>query len=175
MKIYVDFDGVIMDTETHLFYDFEKLKKQGIVKDDMEYLKMFDWEKHLNRSDIIKNSIEILNRVKLDVAILGKVITLKEKEEKLKLLKDHNFNKPAIFIPFDCKKSEMVNAVGNILIDDTVHNLDDWEKESGIPIYFNKDDNLIDPWGNKNKKYTTIHSLELLYKMEEKSLKNQNI
>ena len=79
MKIYVDFDGVIMDTETHLFDDFEKLKKQGIVKDDMEYLKMFDWEKHLNRSDIIKNSIEILNRVKLDVAILGKVITLKEK------------------------------------------------------------------------------------------------
>lgn len=171
MKIYVDFDGVIMDTETHLFDDYEKLLKQGIVKNSREYVEILDWGKHLQRSEIIKNSLDILNRVKLDVTILGKVCSLKEKEEKLKLLRDHNYNKKAIFLPFECKKTDIVNALGNILIDDTVHNLEDWEKDYGIPIYFNKDDKKIDPWGNKNNKYVMVHSLELLYRFEEKGIK----
>lgn len=169
MKFYVDFDGVIMDTETHLFDEYESLIQKGIVKDDREYMDIFDWETHLKNSDIIADSIEILKRLRLDVSILGKVCTLHEKEAKLKLLRSHDFNKPIIFVPYDSKKCDAVEAKGNILIDDTIHNLVDWENASGIPIYFNKDENLIDPWGNKNDKYKTIKTLELLYKYEEKN------
>lgn len=169
MKFYVDFDGVIMDTETHLFDDYERLLKSGIVKDDREYMNQFDWERHLENSDVIADSIEILKRVKLDVSILGKICTLHEKEAKLKLLRKHDFNKPIIFVPFDSKKCDVVEAKGNILIDDTIHNLVDWENALGLPIYFNKDECLVDPWGNKNNKYKMVKTLELLYKYEEKN------
>ena len=172
MKIYVDFDGVIMDTETHLFDNYESMLRDGIVKDDREYMAMFNWEEHLKNSDIIADSIEILKRLKCDVSILGKVCTEKEKEAKLELLKSHDFNKPIIFVPFETKKcdSKNVEVNVNILIDDTVHNLVDWEKSNGIPIYFNKDESLIDPWGNKNEKYKMIKTLELLYNYEEKDI-----
>ncbi len=172
MKIYVDFDGVIMDTETHLFDEYESMLKDGIVSNDREYMAIFNWEEHLKKSDIIADSIEILKRLKCDVSILGKVCTEHEKEAKLKLLRSHDFNKPIIFVPYETKKcdSDKVQVDGNILIDDTVHNLEDWEKSNGIPIYFNKDASLIDPWGNKNDKYKTIKTLELLYKYEEKDI-----
>ena len=171
MKIYVDFDGVIMDTETHLFDDYEAMLKDGIVKNDREYMALFDWEEHLRKSDVIADSIEILKRIRCDVSILGKVCTEKEKNAKLKLLRSHDFNKPIIFVPFETKKcdSPLVEVYGNVLIDDTVHNLDDWEKKEGVQIYFNKENSLIDPWGNKNKKYKTIKTLELLYKYDEKN------
>ena len=56
MKFYIDFDGVIMDTETHLFVDYERLLKSGIVKDDREYMAMFNWEEHLKNSDDKKSN-----------------------------------------------------------------------------------------------------------------------
>ena len=34
------------------------------------------------------------------------------------------------------KKTDMVDACGNILVDDSLKNLDDWSNDNGIPIFF---------------------------------------
>ena len=57
------------------------------------------------------------------------------------------------------KKTDIVKAKGNILIDDTVHNLDDWSKDEGISIFFDKFDNNVDSWDKENKKYKRIRNL----------------
>ena len=69
-----------------------------------------------------------------------------------------------ILSPFPLKKCEVVNAKGNILIDDTVHNLDDWQNSDGLPIYFNKDNKDIDGWNNRNTEYKRIRKLDEVFK-----------
>lgn len=55
-----------------------------------------------------------------------------------------------------------MSARGNILIDDKVYNLEQWEECGGIPIFFNKDNSDYDVRVNKNIKYKKINSLNIL-------------
>lgn len=56
----------------------------------------------------------------------------------------------------------MVNPLGNILIDDKLYNLDEWENKGGIGIFFNKDNLDVDTKGKTNTKYPKISSLNIL-------------
>jgi len=67
-----------------------------------------------------------------------------------------------IVAPYPLKKSEMVISNGNILVDDSIANLNDWYEHGGIPIYFNKDNLDIDSWGIRNEHYIKIRTLEEL-------------
>ena len=55
MKIYIDFDGVILDTDTTI---------DNIIKDinvdKKEYIRTCNWENLLNNTDVINNSIKYL-------------------------------------------------------------------------------------------------------------------
>ena len=85
-----------------------------------------------------------------------------EARAKVRIFREKGLNNNFIFVPYDKKKTEIVSAKGNILIDDTVHNLEDWDNDNGIPIFFNKDNNDIDGWDRINTKYKKINSLEYL-------------
>ena len=159
MKIYVDFDGVIIDSETHLFDGLQRFYKNGLVDNERDYLKLMDWYSYLKKCDFIPGSLDILKEYKETMTILGKVCSEQEEKAKRKILLENGYYKMPIFLDADDKKSRIVDPKGNILIDDTVHNLVDWEKEGGIPVYFNKDGIQTDPWKNTNPGYRSIKTL----------------
>lgn len=163
MKIYVDFDGVIFDTETLLFDENYYKAKLEPDFDKEKYVQNLDWHNMILKSEEINNSITILKELKKEITILTKINTLyNEGCAKIKVLRDLGIKSDIILVPFNLKKTDVVNAKNNILIDDTVHNLDDWENYGGIPIFFNKDNKDIDNWDNINTKYKKIKSLEYL-------------
>jgi len=162
MKKYIDFDGVILDSEKLLF---DKNYKNLGIKTELEkikYIQTRNWDEMLKRSEIINNSIEILKELK-DFAILTKVHSMENEGcAKIKFLRENSITNEIILVPYLFKKTDIVDARGNILVDDTIHNLDDWMSKGGIPIYFNMNNSDIDGWGNENKNYVKIKSLEYL-------------
>lgn len=169
IKKYVDFDGVVIDSEIHLFdEDYISLKDRKIITNEYEkiiYIQNKNWEKILSKSEIINNAIEILRMVKDDVSILTKIHSMEnEGTAKVRLLRSLGIENDIILCPYTLKKTDVVDPRGNILIDDTIHNLDDWALGGGIPIYFNKDNSDIDGWNRENKLYVKTKSLDFLIK-----------
>lgn len=167
MKIYVDLDGVIFDSETLLFdEEYRKLNIRN-ESDKIKYIQNKNWYEMLRRSEIINNSINILKGLRKDICILTKIHSMEnEGVAKIRILRESEIQNNIILVPYPLKKSDVVNPEGSILVDDTIHNLDDWKIHSGIPIYFNKDNSDIDGWHNVNKEYVKIKSLDYLRKFE---------
>ena len=157
MKIYIDFDGVILDTDTTI---------DNIISDKnidkKEYIKTCDWDNLLNNTDIINNSLKYLKESKRDINLLSKISTLEEGIGKVKYLKDNGIDMNIHLVPTKISKSDIVDPKGNILIDDKVYNLDEWKSKGGISIFFNKDNNDIDIYGKVNTEYKKISDLRLL-------------
>lgn len=162
MKKYIDCDGVVFDSEIWLFDDeYRSLK----IKDEpskIKYIQAKDWDKILKKSEVINDAINILKELR-DFAILTKVHSMEnEGVAKIKLFRSLDIKNEIILVPYTLQKTDVVDPLGNILVDDTIHNLDDWAHLGGIPIYFNKDNLDMDGWGKVNSKYPKIKSLDCL-------------
>ena len=159
MKKYVDCDGVIFDSEKWLFdEEYKKLKITNEV-DKIKYIQTKDWNQILKKSEIIKDAINILKELK-DLAILTKVHSMEnEGVAKINIFRNLGVKNEIILVPFTVNKTDVVDPCGNILVDDTVHNLDDWKEKGGISMYLNKEDLNIDGWGKINKDHIKIKSL----------------
>lgn len=85
MKIYIDFDGVIMNTNKSItkLLDVNKVNRTNFGE-TVKFLTTLNWEEILNESNEINNTFHYLKEInnKLDVAILTHVSS--EKEIKLK-------------------------------------------------------------------------------------------
>lgn len=166
VKIYIDFDGVIMDTSPHLFDIWckipfnEKLSENTKIK----YMKLKRWMDILNQAKVINDSInELKNMDTSNTTILTKVHSLEnEGVSKIRFLRDKGIRQNIIIVPYYCKKTDIVDAYGNILVDDCVKNLDEWKSMHGIPIFFNKDALDNDEWKNVNTEYPKIKTLKSL-------------
>lgn len=167
MKIYIDFDGVILDTDK--LVDIEYSKTDGINRSD--FVKNCDWNILVHNSDIINNSLSNLKKTKCDVNILSKISSLNEGIAKVKYLRENGILANIHLVPTKISKSDMVSAKGNILIDDKVYNLEEWESNGGISIFFNKDNLDYDVRGNRNIKYKKINDLSLLLDDIDKYIK----
>ena len=157
MKIYIDFDGVILDTDTTI---------NNIIKDNninkKEYISNCNWDNLLNSTAVINNSIKYLKESKLDINLLSKISTLEEGIAKVKYLRNNNINMNIHLVPTKISKSDIVSPKGNILIDDKVYNLDEWNSKGGTSIFFNKYNDDIDIYGKTNTKYKKINDLSML-------------
>ncbi len=158
MKIYVDFDGVILDTDSIIDRVFANVKDIN----RSEFVKNYDWNRLVNDATVISNSLYNLRNSKYDTNILSKISSLNEGISKVNYLRDNEVMTNIHLVPANISKSEVVSARGNILIDDKVYNLEQWEECGGIPIFFNKDNSDYDVRGNKNTKYKKISNLDLL-------------
>lgn len=160
---YVDFDDVILYTSGILFDNYYKdCKKTGVELDLRKYIQEFDWEWLLSVSPIINDSINIIRDMN-DVEILTKVNSLdNEGVAKIRYLRSKGIKSNIILVPFNLKKTDIVDSRGKILLDDTVHNLDDWFNHSGTPIFFHRDNLDVDGWGRENKMYIKTRSLKIL-------------
>lgn len=137
-KIFIDFDGVIFDTEKRV----TERKNQNPNISWNEFFEKLDWFELLEESKVINNAIDYIlegQAKSKKIAILTKIHTLVEMEAKVKVLRSKKVKVPVLFVPPHVKKSQIyLPNNGEILIDDSIKNLIDWEKNGGKSIYFNE-------------------------------------
>jgi len=161
-KIYIDFDGVILDTWSVIIEEY--YNKYGNLNLTDEKIKqiMLDigWNNIILRSKEINNSINNITKIskKYDVCILSKINSEEEMLEKRKFLLENNIKKME-FVWYEDTKSKYVSSNRDILIDDTIKNLDEWELAGGMGIFFDKDLNNSDGYGTINNKYIILNDL----------------
>lgn len=160
---YIDFDGVILDTEELLFYEWRKNPYRHELPEEVKinYIKNSDWRTIINESPVINDAINILNNIDYNKsAILTKVHSLKEGYEKIRYLKGKGVRQNVVLVPYTLKKIDVVNPNGNILVDDSLRNLDEWCECRGYPMFFDKNDNNIDSWGvYNNNNYKRVRKI----------------
>ena len=152
--VYIDFDGVILDTENALFKEWRKNPNRHLLSENekIQYIKKANWDYILNNSNIINDSLYYLNNMDSNKSfILTKVHSMEnEAYAKVLWLRKNNVKQGIIVVPYYFKKSDIVSAKDNVLIDDSLKNLKEWEEENGYPIFFNKENNNIDRWNEEN-------------------------
>lgn len=167
---YIDFDGVILDTEELLFEEWRKNPDRHKLSESVkiEYIKKADWEYILENSPIIRDSIYILRQLDPEKnAVLTRVHSLEnEGAEKIKYLRRKLVELQIILAPYNLRKDEVVEAHKNILIDDSLRNLSEWKKAGGYPIFFDLNDTGKDPWGSNLEDY---HYQKIL-RLDEKNV-----
>lgn len=139
MKIYIDFDGVIMNTNKSItkLLDVNKVNRTNFGE-TVKFLTTLNWEEILNESNEINNAFHYLKEInnKLDVAILTHVSSEKEIKLKKQIILDNVGNLELIPVPREIDKCNYVDAKDSILIDDYSKNLELWEVSGGVGIKF---------------------------------------
>ena len=97
VDLYIDFDGVILDTMTDAYKEYEEYKRSDDIS-SREYFEKLDWNTLLQESDQINNSIDnikmlidsglynvsVLTHVVCEAEIVAKVKFLGEKRKRKK-------------------------------------------------------------------------------------------
>ena len=139
-RLYLDCDGVILDTIEKSYKIFEE---RNIV--DEEDKKRFyietNWDEFILISGEIDNAIskikELINIY--DVKILTHISSKKEGNAKIKYFKEVLPKVEVITVPKNVEKADMIDdPKGAILVDDFYPNLEKWEEKGGIPVKFSK-------------------------------------
>jgi len=158
MKIYIDFDGVILDTDSILDVEFSKT----IDVKRSEFVKNYDWNLLMRNDLIINDALENIRKSKYNISLLSKISSMNEGIAKVNFLRNNEVLINIHLVPTTINKSDIVDANENVLIDDKIYNLDKWVEQGGIAIFFNKNGDNTDIYGKVNTKYTTISSLDIL-------------
>ena len=136
-KLYIDFDGVILDTITVLY---EEAERQEYEKNDPEFYMNFDFKSILKDKYIINDSINCIQKLidsnKFDVNILTHCNSIKEGADKVRYIRKYFKDMTVIICPKEISKTKMVHTENAILVDDYAGNLREWESEGGIPVRF---------------------------------------
>lgn len=158
-ELYIDFDGVILDTIPYLYKALDDSKIN--MKDDAavrEFFSKYDYSKIINDGNILNNSIACIDKLKnsniFQISILTHINSLEEGIVKTNYLRRYFKDITIVLVPKQLDKTEMVHAKGAILVDDYSGNLRAWESKGGIPVKFVKEKEKSD--------FRTIRSLEEL-------------
>lgn len=140
-ELYIDFDGVILDTITKLYEDKDKKFKRHITEAEMRvFCAEYPWKNILIDKYIINNSIEAIKKIivseKFNVSILTHINSLNEGIQKVHYLRRYFKDITIVLCPKAISKTKMVHSKGAILIDDYSGNLREWAEEGGIPVKF---------------------------------------
>lgn len=140
-QLYIDFDGVILDTMTKSYKELEKehidIKDQERV---MDFFRNLDWKKLIEETEEINDSINEIKKIcdsrKFNVYILTHINSTNEMVEKIKYLHNKLPKVTVVSVPKEIPKTEVVNPSAAILIDDYSGNIREWQKKLGIGIKF---------------------------------------
>ncbi len=160
-NLYIDFDGVILDTITPVYNLAKKLNidvKTQTKEVGLLYSKI-DWETLIEESPALNDSLDAIEKLrqskKFNISILTHINSLKEAKSKIEFLNSIFDDLTIIPVPKSCSKTMMTQTKGAILVDDYSGNLKEWEEKEGIGVKFTKDK-------EDNCKYINITSLEEL-------------
>ncbi len=143
-NLYIDFDGVIMNTIEISYNELKKLGLDDKNPDHQQEINNFfaniDWVELMKKSSVINDAIicikKILDSKKFEVSILTHVVTISEAEAKIEFVRRYLNDITIIPVPRSLSKTQMVHTKDAILIDDYVENLKEWKNEGGIGIKF---------------------------------------
>lgn len=162
-NLYIDFDGVILDTLPPVYNLAKKLNldyKTQHKEMSMLFSKL-DWETLIDESPALNDSINGIKKLatsgKFNISILTHVNSLKEAKAKIKFLDEITSDLTIIPVPKDVPKTMMTQTVGAILVDDFSGNLKLWTEAGGISVKFTKE--------KEESEYLNITSLEELLDM----------
>lgn len=158
-ELYIDFDGVIMDTIPYLYKAIEEsnidIKNEELVS---RFFSKYDYSSIINDDNILNESIECINKLKnsniFQISILTHINSLEEGIVKVNYLRKYFKDITIVLVPKQLDKTEMVHAKGAILVDDYSGNLRAWESKGGIPVKFVKE--------TENTSFKTIKKLDEL-------------
>lgn len=163
MNLYIDFDGVILDTIPIL--NQLKLDNNIDEKDEMAKRKLFasiNWEELVRTTPQINDSIKCIEKLrkskKFNIAILTHINSLQEAVAKINFLEEMLPDITKIIVPKEISKTMMLETKNAILVDDYGVNLDEWSSEGGIAIKFSTKI-------GKKYKYKSISKLDELIDM----------
>ena len=157
-QLYIDFDGVILDTIPLLY---EAADAAGKDRRDRTFYSQFDFTKILKEEYILSDSINCIQKLidskKFEVSILTHCNSIKEGEDKVNFIRKFFKDITVIICPREISKTKMVHTENAILVDDYSGNLKEWESEGGIAICFSPT--------LENKGYKVIDKLDKLIDM----------
>ena len=146
---YIDFDGVIVDSEERLLerkqiVGFHNHNDKKEFDDYFNYTNLHpeEWDYIIREANSINNSVEIireLEALKKKIAILTKIHTLNEMKVKIENLRNNRkIYCPVIFVPPGVKKHNVIIPNGQTLIDDSKKNIELWNENGGNGLVFGK-------------------------------------
>lgn len=160
-KLYIDFDGVILDTINVTYKMIENLGL-GTEEEVKDFYYNLDWDHLIEQTPEINDSINCIKKIiksnLFDVKVLTHIISYNEGLGKIRYLKSKVPELEVILVPKEINKCDIVNPKDAILIDDFLGNLDLWHKNGGIAVKFSD--------RNKKSKYITITKLDQILDME---------
>ena len=144
-NLYIDFDGVILDTITPV-YNLAKKLNLDVKKQSKEigllYSKI-DWETLIEESEELSDSIKSIKDLKesgkFNISILTHINSLKEAKAKIEFINNLFNDLTIIPVPKSCSKTMMTQTKNAILVDDYSGNLREWEAAGGIGVKFTKE------------------------------------
>ena len=144
-RLYIDFDGVVLNTIPMLYAALEASgANTKVEKEIARFFSTYDFDMVINDDNILNDSINCINKLikskKFEVAFLTHVNSLAEGICKINYLKTKfKDNVTIIITPKEISKTQMVHSKGAILVDDYSGNLTEWENAGGIAIRFSNE------------------------------------
>lgn len=167
---YIDCDGVILDTELGLFDEYNRLKNMGVDIKRLTYLQQLNWQEWIRQAKIINDAITIIKEHNPDdTEILTKVHSLSEGLAKIEYFRELGIKNNIVLVPNNLSKSSVVQAKGNLPVDDSIKNLDDWSVHNGISLFFNavgENKSIFKEQVTTNDQYPIISTLESVFSSE---------
>ena len=165
-NLYIDFDGVILDTITPV-YNLAKKLNLDVKTQTKEIGLLFskiDWETLIEESEELSNSINSIKKLKyskmFNISILTHINSLKEAKAKIEFINNLFDDLTIIPVPKSCSKTMMTQTKDAILVDDYSGNLREWEKSGGIGVKYTKE--------KEECEFINITSLEQLLEIFKK-------
>ena len=142
-NLYIDFDGVILDTIPPLYSYLDSLgiDKTISTPEVRDAIKNFDFKKIIKDDYILNDSINCINMLikskRFNISILTHINSLDEGIVKTKYIRKHFKDITMILVPKTISKTDMIHTKDSILVDDYAGNLRQWEASGGIGVRFN--------------------------------------
>ena len=161
-RLYIDFDGVVMDTIPPLYAALEKSKVDVYEEiQRRDFIAQFDFTTIVKDKNILNDSINCIKKLidskKFEISFLTHVNSLTEGVVKVQYLRIYFKDTTIIIVPKEISKTKMVHTKGAILVDDYAGNLQEWEESGGIAVRFSKE--------MESHGYKVINKLDMLIDM----------
>lgn len=144
--LYCDCDGVIFNTIDVAFQIMQDAGCDMNNKREIDYYfsHILNWNDIFSKATIINDSIDKIKLLKesnifSDVIILTKLSGSYDEEGlKREIFRDYLPSTKVITLQFGLSKAGVVNAQNNVLIDDELHNCNNWKDNNGVAILFSQ-------------------------------------
>lgn len=148
-KLYLDCDGVILDT---IDKALELMRKDNLNTSDSdlvhEYFVNSDWIKLIREAGVLNNSIDKIRHLMelgiYDIKILTTCVNKDEPFIKTAYFEIMLPEIPVITVPWLVRKDSVVDARNSILVDDSRTNIRNWREAGGVGIHFVKNNPNFD-------------------------------